>query len=229
MAGTRLKPEVPEIYKNFVSVDPSTGAPADYDSLAIAYRKLAFLCAKQAGIAVQDQDDAVQAVLFRFWKNDGLSKYDPDREWTTASGEQRKAKFHTMFRSFVGLSMLAERDRAYTSKNRAHLCGTTADLATLAESPATGDPATEVIEEDAAERWLKRASLALTDLGRDDLVPVLLLCAEKAKVGGTVTRADIVEATGVRLRAATQLLTQLQEALKSADLGPETLSDCSDY
>lgn len=224
-ATKRRKPEVPELYQNSVQVDPTTGAPADYNSLALAYRKLAFLCAKQCGIPPQEQEDAVQAVLMRFWKNDGLSNYDPERVFLTASGQERKAKFHTMFRSFVGLSMLAERDRAYNSKNKAALAGTTTDLADMArEVSRTLDPADEVADEDAAQRWLKMAARALQEQGRADLIPVLSLCADKAKVGGVVTRADIVAATGVRLRAATQLLTQLQAALQDAGMGPETLA-----
>lgn len=234
-ATKRRKPEVPELYQNSVQVDPTTGAPADYNSLALAYRKLAFLCAKQCGIPPQEQEDAVQAVLMRFWKNDGLSNYDPERVFLTASGQERKAKFHTMFRSYVGLSMLAERDRVLAARGKMKgLYGLPIDAEDWAPagegtSNFSPDPAVEVAEEDAASDWLIRAELALVEAGHKDLLPVLKLCADKAKVGGTVTRADIVAVTGVRLRAATSLLTQLQAALKSADMGPETLSDCQDY
>jgi hypothetical protein len=212
---------LPALYENAVEINPTTGEPADYLSAFVGYRKLTLSIANKLNIPFDQQEDAVQEVQLRFWLRDSLAKYDPNRVWENDQGQRGTAKFGSMYRSFVGLSMLAERDKHINYSRRNQPTPNDEIPSPIPEA----DIADGVTEQDAAQRWVSIAHRALLEADRADLVPVLNLCQQAAVLATVVTRADVVAATGCRLRAATTLLKELRETLEAAGMGPESLTD----
>lgn len=217
----KTTPRIPEFYRNAVEIDTKTGAPADYFSCFVGYRNATMAAADKMRLPHADREDAAQEVQLRFWLRDSLAKYDPERIFQTAAGNKRTARFGSMYGSFVGLSMLAERDKYINYISRVNLKPTE----DMPDTQTEDDPAEEISGKDAAQRWASTAERALREADRSDLIPVLHLCQQAAVLASTVTRADIVAATGCKLRYASDLLKDLREQLKLAGLGPESLTD----
>jgi hypothetical protein len=218
--ATKTKARVPELYQNAVAVDPITGAPADDLSAYLAYRNMALSAAEKASIPPDDREDAAQEMQTRFWKNDSLNRYDPDREVLAANGKTYTAKFPSMIRGFLNLSVRNERDK-YIKYITHHAVKEVTEQ--HMGSNIEPDVAEVIIETEAARNWVNLAERALREADRADLIPVLRLCHNASIIASVVTRADIAAATGCKLREGTKLLAELREVLEQSGMGPDSL------
>lgn len=198
-----------KLYENTTKIDKKTGLPEDYNSLFAGYRNLVTAAAQRVGIPAQDAEDAAQEVQLKFWAKGGLDFYD----------SEKKTKFASMYRGWTSMFMLQERDKYLKNKTR-HVPVDAIENGQVFDKTET-DFSKEIIAESAINSWVERASLALS--GKPYLVPLLHKCVEAAEANKTMTRADVIEATGCKLRQATGLLQELRDTLNEAGMGAQSI------
>lgn len=202
-----------KLYANTTKIDNATGLPENYESLVAKYTNLVRANAAKAGIPDQDIEDATQEIHLKFWTKNGLDFFDPSLN----------KKFASLYHGWTSLFLLQERDKSFKNSNRNQLVPHA--LASQRDLP---DFSTEVAEIDVVVVWVRRAEKALCELGKAHLVPLLHRCLEAAELNTVVTRADVVEATGVSLRKATATLQELRSALTSVGMGADSIQNISD-
>lgn len=206
------------LYDNSLNIDPTTGAPRDYISCFAAYDKAAREIALKQKIPLQDIPDAIQEINLKFFLKDGLSWYDSEKEFEMPDGSKRTARFFSMYQAWLFRSMLAQRDRVRKQGYRY-----TPIPEELFQDSIVPDIAVEISEENAATTWINKAKELLNNSGQENLIPVLLACANAANLNRPVTKTQLAQDIGCSPRTATLRLNKLRETLTSAGMGMETL------
>lgn len=118
-------------------------APVDFEELYREYRDFVVATLVKMGVEPQDAPDAAHNLLIRFYEKGGLSWYDEKKIWvigvvngkkvTLKPGQPvpegfvqtgaRTAAFMGMFKTWIGLSALGERDKIQNRKKRETLGG----------------------------------------------------------------------------------------------------------
>lgn len=202
------------LYKNTISIDEKTGLPADYLSLIAGYRPLVENAARRLRIPEDDIDDAVQEVETKFYLKGGLDFYDPER----------KTKFASMYRSWCSMFMLQERDKTVKYVGRNQVKSPDLMVEYVDDTSEEGDFSLTSDANQFLSSWLQRAKTGLEEIGREDLVPLLLRCAKAAEDNVAVSRKDVVEITGVPIDKATARLKELRKCLTEIGFGMESLT-----
>jgi len=201
-------------------------APEDYQTLFSAYHGMLISMAAKMGIPQADIEDAAAEVEYRFWRDDWLSKYDstllhmpPKDGWRDGHQGPRTARFATFYRRYVGLSLLAERDRHQNRIRRFHPTAPE-DL-----SASTGDGVSDYCEREQRDKWVRDAARALCEKGYTVWAYALPELTEHALMTGRQpTRAELETILGIPVTSAKTMLRKLSETLSLVGFGPETLA-----
>ena len=200
----------------------STEVPRDYEELIRDYHCMVLSVASRAGLTGADAEDAAQTVELRFWRRRGLEDYDPERLWDLPDGVDhwddgreavpRVARFVTMYKTFVLLSMRGERDKANRWYSR-HV-----PVEDLEEEPEV-DPGEEICGEAVVADWVARAKAALEMAGQPEWGRAVVACA----AGQLKRREDWVAVLQTKVRSRAWAQVELGDRLRQVGFGPETV------
>lgn len=195
------------------------GAPESYEALVRDFHGVVMGIAAKAGLHGQDAEDAAQTIELRFWLRGGLADYDPERlfeppteGWSDGrEAVARPARFATMFKTFVIMSMRGERDRALRWYQR-HV--------SEEETPELGDdPSEGVCRSIVARQWVSDASEALAAAGQPEWAAALVEASE----GHLEKREDWVRVLGCKVKSCRWAQEQLAFRLEGVGYGRDSL------
>jgi hypothetical protein len=195
------------------------GVPRSYEELIQNYHGVVMSIAAKAGLSGPDAEDAAQMIEMRFWARGGLADYDPERLFEPPSegwsdgrvAVPRTARFASMFKTYVILSMRGERDRMLRW-HKHHGCEDEA------QSLTCEDPASDAEMRD----WVRRACRRLINAGQPEWA-----AAVAAAAGGQLEkREEWAQVLGCKVRSCRWAQEQMTARLTAVGMGPESLREC---
>jgi hypothetical protein len=181
--------------------DPKTGLPVDYDSLFREYHRLVLAIAHQQKIPLDYYEDVAANLEMKFWEKDGLNWFDPSRG----------TKFGSMYRSWLNLAMLHEKDMLFKDLKKY----TSIDTVDLPEESAEDENVQALETRDALFRWHLSLVERIEEAERYDLLPTLDVVLKLVSSDYDVTIRALSEEmglskyyTGIKLKELREFITQ---------------------
>jgi len=121
--------------------------PSSYDDFYRHYYLYVVKLVKTFGIEQRSAEDVAQSIILKFFENDVLSDYDPERT-SSYGGSERKAVFRTLLSGFVSIYVRHYREKQFKLIHREGL-GINLESASQYRAPFTVEETTLplVIEE----------------------------------------------------------------------------------
>ena len=196
------------------AVDKATGVPDSYEALFSQYHNLVLNVVRKAGLPVDDWEDAAANLEFKFWQKDGLSWFDPSK------GTQ----FSTMYRAWLSLSVLHEREKWKRYVDRYELFDPTDTTHNQHKVYAHLDTGAEL----TITQWASQAREVLETKPYAHLLPFFDACIEASILNEKFDHKKLAESLGVELPFVYKKLALMRNVLKRKNINPTALADLHD-